>query len=668
MFKLKFYLTFIAGLCCATGAFAQLSSDMMPDDGSTSSASTSTNTTIEPRIELYTLSAFGAFKDSAAMDTLLDTRHLYDPAFKDAVTVSYLGNYGLPYQNNDFFGRETGTDFLFLKTRDAYLLTPDKVKYYNTRTPYTLLDYSQSENKSRKNETRFNVLHTQNVSPYWNLTFLYDMARSDGQYNYQNSKSNTVSVYSSYSKDRVQLHTGYISNGIQNSENGGIENDSLIFNKDNETEYIKVNLTKTHSKFSNSYFYATGEYRLGRFLDLEQDTLPDVLDDLDATQDTLTPVARTFKPVIGFIYSFQYQKHYKEFVENEDASSTFFGAPYYSDDYMKDSIRFNKVSNVFQIKQYEDSTRRASFSKRIFAGQEFFNVNTPGVADADASRNQKRFSNLYVGGGIFRQSGDFWTWNAEGKLYLVGRNVGQTELSGVISKPLTLFSDSLASISIRGDIRNRVADYLQEEFYSNHIFWKNDFKHEQNMTVRGSFKSPKHRLELGAKYALINNYIYNDTLGKPAQTSEELLVVSLFADKDFSYRNLHLRTRLLYQKASNTAYINVPEFSAFVSGYYQFVVSKVLHTQIGADVRYHTLYYGDAYDPSTGLFHVQNETKIGNYPYIDVYASLKLKRTNVFFKLINVGTSFLDGAYFTTPHYPMPRTTFRLGVTWAFYD
>jgi hypothetical protein len=88
----------------------------------------------------------------------------------------------------------------------------------------------------------------------------------------------------------------------------------------------------------------------------------------------------------------------------------------------------------------------------------------------------------------------------------------------------------------------------------------------------------------------------------------------------------------------------------------------------GVDTRYNTMYYADAYSPATGLFYLQNEKKYGNYPYIDVYANLRLKRTIVFFKMLNVGTNFLDGEYITTPNYPMPRSTFRFGISWLFYD
>ena len=656
------YLIFIVGVFFTSGAFAQLDFDMLPEESHDEIQSTITDKTIEPKIDLHTLSAFGAFQDSIEIDTLLDYYHLYHPVLKNAVTASYLGNYGLPYQNNDFFGRESGIDFLFSKTREAYLLTPDKIKYYNTRTPYTLLDYSQSENKSSKNETRFNILHTQNVNPFLNFTFRYDQARSDGQYNYQNSKNNFLSVYSSYTGNKLQLHSGFISNSMQNNENGGLEDDSDIFKLGDlgGSEYLNVNLRRTTSKLSNSYFFATSEYRLGRIVRVQQEHESDEFDEAQGQ------TYRIFKPLFGIIYSGQYQRHYKEFIENEDITNTFFANTYFSDDYIKDSIRLNKISNVLQIKQYEDPDRKTSFGKRVFIGQEFVNVSSPGAFNY--YRRQKRFSNVYVGGGIFRQTGDFWTWNAEGKIYLIGRNIGQTEFSGIISKPFTLFSDSLASISIRGDIQNRVADFFQEEFYSNHIFWKNNLKMEQNMTVRGSLNLTKRRIELGANYSLINNFIYYDTEGKPTQTSEELLIVSLFADKEFVYRNFHLRTKILYQKVSNQTYIHVPEFSAFVSTYYKFIVSKVLYTQIGVDARYHTSYYGDVYNPSTGLFHLQQETKIGDFPYIDAYVSARLKRTSLFFKMMNIGTSFLDGAYFTTPHYPMPRATFRLGVAWNFYD
>jgi hypothetical protein len=104
---------------------------------------------------------------------------------------------------------------------------------FNTIIPglLTLLDFSQSEHRTRKNETRFNVLHSQNVNPWWNFTFRFDQARSAGQYKNQEAKNNFVTLYSSYNKERLSIHGGFISNSILNNENGGLESDADLLGR-----------------------------------------------------------------------------------------------------------------------------------------------------------------------------------------------------------------------------------------------------------------------------------------------------------------------------------------------------------------------------------------------------------------------------------------------------
>ncbi len=604
---------------------------------------------VEPKIQVWRNKEWGAFQDSTTLDTLISTFHLYHPVFKNSITSSYVGNYGTPALNNNFFNRSTDVAFFFLKSRSAYILTPENLAFYNTRTPYTRLDFSQSENKSVKSETRFNVFHSQNVNPYWNFSARFDMAKSDGQYISQQSKNNSISIYTSYNKEHINLYSGFVSNLMKNNENGGLSSDDLLFNGA-KTELLNVNLNASKSQFNSTYFFTNGEYRFGKTVETEGE-------------------ADRFRPVFGVMYDGKYQFNKQIFTEEENEDNEFFKNTYYPKSYHIDSIRFNILSNVFQIKQYENAARKYSFGKRAFLGYDFSKASSPGVLVLDSvTRKEKQYSNLYLGGGIYRETGKFWNWDFKGKIYVLGRNVGQTELSGVVSKPFTILKDSAASLAISGTIENLVADYFQEEFYSNHYQWSNKFNMEQRMTVNGSFAVPARKLKVSANYALINNFIYNDENGVPAQTSNELLVLSAFIDKDFNYRNLHFQTRILWQKVSNSSYIHVPDLSAFVSAYYKFVISKVMFTQLGIDTRYNTKYYADAYSPATGLFYLQNQKKYGNYPYIDVYANLRLKRTTVFFKMLNIGTRFLDSEYITTPGYPMPRSSFRFGVSWLFYD
>lgn len=605
---------------------------------------------INPKVGSWKISDYGTFQDSIVLDTALDNFQNYHLVFQNSLTATYLGNYGLPAIDNDFFNRNHDVDFLFSQTREFYMLTPAKLQYYNTHTPYTRLDFSQSENMVIKNETRFNVFHSQNVNPDLNFTFRINLSKSAGQYTAQDSRNNFITLYSSYTGQNLRLFSGFITNGAKNSENGGLTNEQDIFNGA-ETELLNVNLNASKSLFKSTYYFVNGEYRFGKMIKTEGDSVPTL-----------------FRPILGIVFNSQYERHRQEFIDEEVAENTFFENTYFGEDYTKDSIRFNRLSNVFQLKQYENSQRKYSFGKRAFIGFDLDKTLSPGADTAIITSIVNNYTNVYAGGGIFRETGSFWNWKFDGKIVFAGAKAGETELRGLITKPFRVANDSTAALVISGNINNTAADYFQNEFYSNHYRWNNDFKMQQRMNVNGSIVSQTQKLRLSANYALINNYIFFNREGIPEQTGKELLVLSAFADKDFALKNFHFHARALWQQVSDENYIHLPDFSAFVSAYYKFVISKVLFTQIGVDTRYNTKYYADAYSPSTGLFYLQSEKKYGNYPYIDIYANLRLKRTRAFFKLSNIGTNFLDGEYFTSPGYPMPRSTFRFGLSWLFYD
>lgn len=609
---------------------------------------------VDVHVKIWKLTGDGSFLKKNKLDTLQKKYQIFNPIYKNSITNTFTGNFGGAYEDNNFFKRKYATDFYFLQTHDAYILTPERIDFYNTTTPYTILDYSQSEKQNSQNETRFNVLHSQNVNENLNFTFRYDQAKSDGQYNYQFNKNSFVTLYSSYTSDKLNIHGGFISNLVRNQENGGMVDDADLLREKDQTRII-FNLVDAKSEYMNNFIFATTEYKLGKYFTEKL---------MDENGEEFEK--ETFKPFIGLLYKLEVQNNSKTFQE-ESLNPDYFENIFLDSISTYDLVRFNKITNLFHIKQYENADKKTSFGKRAFLGFNFVKTVIPRVGDSIFTSNT--YNNIYIGGGIFREQGKFWKWNFEGKLYTVGYKSGQTELNGIISKPISILHDSLATIEISGSLENLVPDYFQQKYISNHQRWFNEgFNDVQRMTAEFKLALPKFNLEAGVNYALLNNYIYNNEIGVPSQTKEELLILGAYLNKDISLKKLNIDSKLLVQSASNERYVHLPDFSALVSVYYSFIWSKVLFTQIGADIRYNTAYYADAYDPSTSLFYLQNEKEIGNYPYIDVYASFKLKRTRVFFKWINVGSEFLDGEYFTALYHPMNRRTFRLGVAWTFYD
>lgn len=602
---------------------------------------------IPSMIRTWSVQNQGSLVKAAELDTTLLFFHNYLPFNKVSISNTFTGNNGGAYISNDFFKRNYNSDFYFAHSFDAYLLFPSQINYFNTSTPYTLLDYSQSENRLTHNETRFNVFHSQNINKNLNFELIYNQTKSTGQYLKQENKFHSIAVVTSYKSDKFLSHTNIIFNRLQGQENGGIKPDQPL-NGPDKTDQFTVQMDDATSKLQNNTVYTTNEYRVGKTIEAEA--------------DTSGYVKKTFIPRVGFIYQMELSGNKRKF--NKSDPKDFFSNIYLDSLKTQDSVTYSRLTNIFQLKFYEAPDRKFTFGKRAYIGNDQLWYHMSAKPD---QYYPKKFINTFVGGGIFRDEGKFWQWAVDGRIYLTGYRLGQTEFNGFVNKPLRIGKDT-TSLRIEGSLRTIVPDYFDNYFYSNHFKWTNDFSKINEMTIRSSIHSQAFKTTVGANYSLIGNYIYNNEQALPAQAGSEVLVLSAYLNKDFERRHWVVRTQFLVQRANNETYIHLPVFAGFVSINYRTLWSKVLYTQLGIDTRYNTSFYADAYEPATARFYLQNKTKIGNYPYIDLHANLKLKRTRFFFILMNAASGFLGENYYVAPDYPYYRRTFRIGLAWSFYD
>ena len=90
--------------------------------------------------------------------------------------------------------------------------------------------------------------------------------------------------------------------------------------------------------------------------------------------------------------------------------------------------------------------------------------------------------------------------------------------------------------------------------------------------------------------------------------------------------------------------------------------------QPGIDLFYNTAYYASAYMPATRMFYLQDEKKIGNYVYMDVFANLMVKRFRIFVKYQHLNSFWSQSRYYMVPHYPIQDGIIKFGMSWSFYD
>jgi len=276
-------------------------------------------------------------------------------------------------------------------------------------------------------------------------------------------------------------------------------------------------------------------------------------------------------------------------------------------------------------------------------------------------------NNLYFyagASGIFRK---YFAWNALGRLDYAGYYQGDISIKGDVRFSAYPFEQG---IHLLGNVsmENRTPDWHTQYFYGNHHRWDNHFGKITETKIGVTLSIPKWQIEAFFGYSMLTNAIYFDTLGMPQQSNEVLNIITGSLTKNFRVWRLHLDNRVLLQISSNQDQIPLPLVSANARYYFQFVLVKnVLTAQLGADATFHTLYFAPAYDPDTGRFRIQNERKIGNYPYIDAFINLSWKRATIFVKYINVAMPWPNNDYFSALHYIRPLKALKFGMTWPFY-
>ena len=138
------------------------------------------------------------------------------------------------------------------------------------------------------------------------------------------------------------------------------------------------------------------------------------------------------------------------------------------------------------------------------------------------------------------------------------------------------------------------------------------------------------------------------------------------------YWKFHSINKIAFQQVHPDV-LSLPALAVSSSNYIEHVFNfksteGKLKTIIGFDLFYNTSYYANAYMPSMAIFYQQQEKQLGNYPYVDVFLNVRLKRVRFFMNYEHINSGWLEKNFFTTLHYPMDQRYLKIGISWTFYD
>ena len=279
--------------------------------------------------------------------------------------------------------------------------------------------------------------------------------------------------------------------------------------------------------------------------------------------------------------------------------------------------------------------------------------------------------NMYLYAGASGEYKKYLNWGATAQYSFLGYYQNDFNVDAHVGVSFYPFKDKSEPITLNGRFSTSLKepDWFSQHYYSNHYVWDNDFGKTSTTKIEASLDIPKWKMEAYFGYALVNNYLYNDTLGIARQNTGLINVMSAYLRKDFKIWWFHLDNQILFQYSSDKNTLPLPMLTFHMRYYIEMeAVKNVLTVQLGADARMNTPYYAPAYNPALGTFQLQTRELIGYNPYIDIFLNLQWKRVNIFLKVINVGEGWPTGASsFSAYHYIRPTLGFKFGIHWPFY-
>jgi hypothetical protein len=617
----------------------------------------------KPRIlKQWTLSQDFTEEANLPIDTAFSLYQRTRITDKYSPVNAYLGNYGLPFYQINFFDRITDPDKFLYSYYYPLMHLPSNALFMNTQVPYTEFDWSFAGQRPTSEQT-LRVRHSQNINRFLNFGLIYDIVFSLGQYNYQRAADKTFTFYTSYTGVKYKLYFSAGLNNILSYENGGILKTSDL-NQPNTLD-VPTNLgalNKASSRLKDKNLLLVQRYTFSSDPTIKSDSTGSKHKGFFGLSGTfshifeLESVSRTYKDL--------------------DPNTGFYDTVYISHNSTADSLFSRMIKNTLRFDFSTDETRKFRLGGGFGIRNEILLfahiIPVPYTYNAGSLPSEWHLRDNVLVGKLFNNIGEKFRWFATGELTITGYRSGDFTLDGEIDKSFDL-KKGRASWLLTGSIMNRQPAYWYEQWGGNNFKWDNNFNKEFRIDFGTVLKYPARKTELRFNYAVIKNYVDFDTTAHPAQYSGSFSVAAISLRNELRAWKFHLTTDAIVEKSTNTNVLDLPLVTIKSAGYFEhlFKFAKTggrLNTQLGADIIYHTLYHPYAYMPATGRYYRQDLETLGDYPFINVFLNLKIKRTRIFLMFDHINSGTMGYKYFMVPTYPMNVRMFRYGFSWTFYD
>ena len=602
-----------------------------------------------------------AFTDTAMLnffDVDVQQRYSLSSTMNGNVLVS-------PIESRVVQDRLKTIDDPFAWSLTPYVVTPQQQRYFNTTTPYSTVSYKRGFVTGHE-EHDIDFLFTGNIGRKTNLGVEMDYLNSVGHYANTAGKVFRGSVWGSYTGAHYSMHAAFGWSQLSSFDNGGLQDVEDLKSK-LSAEDLPVRLNAmTGYRYLSGYLH--NQYAITKEREYH-DSIEVVEDGQRVKRDTIKV---EHIPLITFSHIFETNNSNRRYVE-QTAEQGFYDTVYYNRQETNDRTDVLTIRNTIAVTFCEAYNRKLKFGASVFAMNECQRFLTDSMG-YDSISNYRWYNNTFVGGAIHKHSGANVLYTVEGQVCLVGYKIGEFDVHGKVDMKFDVGGAPL-KVGARAYAKSETPSPYLQQFRSNHIIWDNNFGFSYRFmggaSVSYGYQWLKPRVDFS--FENITHPIFFDAESwKPHQYDGNVQIITGDVGLDLTTPWINLENRAVIQHTTNDSVMPVPLVILQHRLYYHGTWFKALDTQIGVDVRYFTRYHAPVLCPETGMFAVQGQTQIGNYPWMSVYANFYVRsiRLRFFAHYQHFNHLFMHDNinYMAMPGYPTNRDTFRAGLAWHFYN
>ena len=605
---------------------------------------------------------------------------------------STLSNTGLAHKSMRYYhANHIGFD-MSLPSYPAFIHNESNMASYRSILPYSEIRYLMGiGNMEQHFYARFGkqFAHGLHISSAFNTYY------APATFINNKAMNNTFWINATYhtKNSRYGISAYWYRNKLEMGENGGIANDE---NYTSHTESDNMVLP-THLHSASNHIISSGagfeqffnllpndkkietmrtETTEAYILYIDTTRLVPPLDTLQAIDGNKIDTLTTFKArnkmkfTLGRIcHSFNYQSNKLSFNDQNpsadfyhiiDTSTTFSMT---TDTTVVSAFRNTLKWNSLGYQKYKDDIPfylYASISHGLYKVKLYDYLR-------DKVLHDRTYNQICVNGGVIINLFRSTCITGHGELVTLGYQVGDFKISGQWKQFIGTDSRNYGFVSFDAEIKRQSASWFEEHYYSNIFKWENDFNAATHLTFNLKYNYKSYCI--GIKQTSISNLVYFGYDALPAQFDGMFSIREAYLGFRQSLKRFELEGFACVQKSSNNVVMHLPGLMGRLKvGFSQPVFRKAATLHPSLTVRYFSKYYADAYMPATRTFYLQNEVEIGNFPFIDLALTIKVKKAHIFVVYSNMWV--LTGNYnsFTAPHYPTPDNKVFVGINWRLFN